>query len=214
MMKNQTLAALLLLVAMLVVACSETDETGQSNEYADWQPKNETYWNTLYSNAQQRVSAGDHSWRIIHTWSKNETASLKNTDYIVVKVISEGSGTETPFYTDSVRIHYTGRLIPSASYPQGYQFDTSLTGSYDSSIPYKAAAAGFVDGVTTAITNMHVGDRWEVYMPYQLGYGTTERSGIPAYSTLIFDITLAAVYHPGTLVPEWKAKEAFFSGDW
>ena len=213
-MKHFPLAALLLIFAALAAACSEKDDGSEVYEYTDWQQKNDTYWNTLYSNAQQRIAAGDNSWRIITTWSKNESVATKSTDHIVVHVLSEGDGSEQPFYTDTVRVHYTGRLIPSPSHPQGFQFDTSMSGSYDSSIPYKAAASSFVDGFTTAVTNMHVGDRWEIYIPYQLGYGTSDRSDIPGYSTLIFDVTLAAFFHPGSLVPEWRAPFAAITGEW
>ena len=45
-------------------------------------------------------------------------------------------------------------------------------------------------GFVTALLHMHSGDRWRVYIPYQLGYNTTEKTGIPAYSTLIFDLAL------------------------
>ena len=37
---------------------------------------------------------------------------------------------------------------------------------------------------------MHRGDYWRIYIPYQLGYGGTARSSIPAYSTLVFDLRL------------------------
>ncbi|MCI6472136.1 MAG: FKBP-type peptidyl-prolyl cis-trans isomerase, partial [Bacteroidales bacterium] len=63
---------------------------------------------------------------------------------------------------------------------------------------------GLVDGFTTALMNMHEGDRWTVYMPYQLGYGTSASSSIPAYSLLTFDITLVSFFRPGTGAPEIK----------
>jgi FKBP-type peptidyl-prolyl cis-trans isomerase FklB len=64
-----------------------------------------------------------------------------------------------------------------------------------------------VDGFSTALQNMHIGDRWLVYIPYTLGYGTTDSGTIPAYSTLVFDITLLAYYHPGATIPTWQAKK-------
>ena len=211
-MKHSIAALLLIFVAMpFLAACSEDDNTEQ--EYANWQQKNDSYWNELYSTTQQRVAAGDNSWRILRTWSKNDGASLKSTDYIIAHVEQEGQGTLSPLYTDTVRVHYAGRLIPSPSYAEGYQFDQSFTGTLDtrSAMPYKSAASSFVDGFATAVTNMHVGDRWTVYIPYALGYGATgSGTSIPAYSVLIFDISLAAFYHPGATVPDWNAKQAFW----
>ena len=40
---------------------------------------------------------------------------------------------------------------------------------------------------------MHIGDRWEVYIPAELGYGKFSQPGIPGGSTLIFDIELLAI---------------------
>ena len=37
---------------------------------------------------------------------------------------------------------------------------------------------------------MKVGDQWELYIPYQLGYGKDGYSDIPGYSTLIFNVNL------------------------
>jgi FKBP-type peptidyl-prolyl cis-trans isomerase FklB len=52
------------------------------------------------------------------------------------------------------------------------------------------AINGVVTGFGTALMRMHRGDRWRVYIPYQLAYGSSARSSIPAYSTLIFDLQL------------------------
>lgn len=40
---------------------------------------------------------------------------------------------------------------------------------------------------------MHVGDRWEIYVPAELGYGKYSQPGIPGGSTLVFDIELLAI---------------------
>ena len=58
------------------------------------------------------------------------------------------------------------------------------------------------DGLTTALMNMHIGDRWLVYVPYQLGYGVRTSNYVPAYSTLIFDISLNGYSRAGVKVEE------------
>ena len=79
-------------------------------------------------------------------------------------------------------------------------FDRSYSGEYNPQTiqPVKFAVNGVVDGFATALMHMSIGDRWEVYIPYQLGYGTQVQSSgsIPAYSTLIFDVGLAGFSHP------------------
>ena len=61
-----------------------------------------------------------------------------------------------------------------------------------------------VKGFGTAMQNMHVGDRWRVYIPAELAYGSTSTSAIPAHSTLIFELELLAYYRKGTGVPSWN----------
>ena len=44
---------------------------------------------------------------------------------------------------------------------------------------------------------MHKGDHWTIYIPYQLGYGSSKTGSVPAYSTLIFDLRLVGIAHVG-----------------
>jgi FKBP-type peptidyl-prolyl cis-trans isomerase FklB len=115
-------------------------------------------------------------------------------DYIVVEKIENGPQyeTESPFLTDSVAVHYVGRLLPSTSYKDGLVFDRSYVGSYDTSLasPTKFAVNRVIVGFTTALLQMHRGDHWKVYIPYQLGYKNSTSGSVPAYSTLIFDLRL------------------------
>ena len=53
-----------------------------------------------------------------------------------------------------------------------------------------------VDGFATALQHMRRGDHWMVYIPYQLGYGSQSQTGVPAYSTLIFDLRLVDFWSP------------------
>ena len=40
---------------------------------------------------------------------------------------------------------------------------------------------------------MHIGDKWEVYIPAEQAYGRFSQPGIPGGSTLIFEIELLGV---------------------
>ena len=184
----------------LTTSCSESDE--EKSEFDNWQERNETYFNEVYNRAKNSSSS---EWAVYTKWSLNDDVAANPKDHIVVQVLERGTGSGCPLYTDSVRIHYSGRLMPTASYAQGYEFDKSWTDSYNPAVskPLTSVVNGFVDGFSTAIMNMHIGDRWRVYIPYQLGYGTTASGSVPAYSTLIFDLTLVAYNHPGAGVPNW-----------
>ena len=51
------------------------------------------------------------------------------------------------------------------------------------------------EGYSTAIQQMVVGDRWEVYVPANLGFASSAIAsiGIPEHSTIIYDITLLEI---------------------
>jgi len=195
----------LFVAAFALASCSESDE---AEEYPDWQNTNETYFSKLYASAKAQADAGSSQWKVIRSFALNADVATDPDDYIVVEVLEEGEGSGCPLYTDSVRVHYLGRLLPSTSYSEGYVFDQSYYGEYNTATaaPATLAVSSVIDGFSTALQNMHIGDRWRVYIPYALGYGSTVNGAIPAYSTLIFDITLVAYYRAGVDVPDFKAK--------
>lgn len=199
----------------LFTSCTENDDTVE--EYANWQSKNETYWDNLYTTTQQKIKSGDTSWKIILNYTfqnqKQTTGSAltyRPENYIIAHVEQAGTGTTSPLYSDSVSMHYMGRLIPSTTYTSGLIFDKSWSSNqfnaatsrpvhsyigltYDA----KGKPTSLVDGFTTALMSMHRGDHWTVYIPYQLGYGEKSSGVVPAYSTLIFDLRLNDFSHPG-----------------
>lgn len=201
-MNNIIKNILLLLVGFVAVSCSETDES--SKEYADWQNRNEAYFNSVYQKAKAKIAGGDANWKIITSYTLEDKAGTVPTNNIVVEVLANGSGTVSPLSTDSVRVHYDGRLMPTDTYPQGYSFQCTWTGDYNTStmIPVKLQLGTLVDGFSTAVQEMHIGDRWRVYIPYNLGYGVSASGSIPGYSTLVFDLTLHSFSRPGKPMPE------------
>ncbi len=192
--------------ALCFAACSETDNTIE--EFPNWQSKNDTYWTNLYNATKAKVDAGDTSWRLILNYSKEKqttptTSSItyKPEDYIIVHIEDAGGGTGSPLFTDSVRVHYQGRLIPSTTYTNGLIFDTSWSDEKFNASTSRAAhllLSGTVDGFATALQKMTIGDHWTVYMPYKLAYDGSANGLVPAYSNLIFDLRLVEFGHPGT----------------
>ena len=195
----------LLVGGIAVTACSESDD--EVDEYPNWKSTNESYYNSLYATAKQRVASGATDWKVLKSWSLGSLETDKAEDHIVARVISEGEGTESPLFTDTVRVSYRGRLLPSTSYADGYVFDQTYYGDYNpaTAMPTKMAVSSLTTGFATALQYMHIGDRWEIYVPYQLAYGEQGSDPVPAYSTLIFDMALIEVHHPGKVVPPFRA---------
>ena len=188
----------LLSLAALVVLFASCEETKEESEFHNWKARNDHFIDSIANVAKKNA---DGNWTIFkaHILGDDFGMDKDNKYYIYVQKLIDGTGTEYPEYNDSVRVHYSGRLIPSDTYPAGYNFDKS----YNSSIPDLATDVptlfcpnSVVVGFATAVMNMVVGDRWRVYIPYYLGYGS-ESSAVPAYSTLIYDMQLAKIYKYG-----------------
>jgi FKBP-type peptidyl-prolyl cis-trans isomerase FklB len=99
------------------------------------------------------------------------------------EIITPGTGA-TPKATDQVTTNYRGTLI------DGTQFDSS----YDRNEPTTFPVNGVIKGWTEALQLMKEGAKWELYIPYNLAYGTRGAGkDIPPYATLIFEIELLKV---------------------
>ena len=185
----------------MVSSCSK--ETTDEEEFENWQAQNDAYINKL---------ASDSKYTKILTYTKDaSTTGNANTDYVYVEVLESGSGTETPLFTDTVRLAYRGNLIPSKSYSDGYVFDQTYSGDFDwdkaGTTDFSPCETGLRDGFATVLQHMHIGDRWRVHFSYELGYGTSDYNSIPAYSNLIFEIAVYDFWHPGETRPAFKSRQ-------
>ena len=190
-MKNiRIFLSLMLSVLFGLTACDESNEAG---EFDNWQQRNTQFIDSIAAVA--RANAYD-DWKVFLAQGLDTAKVWDNSYYVYCRVVEEGSGTAHPLFTDSVWVNYSGRLMPSETYKDGYIFDCSYSGELDPmfNVPVAMPLSGTVEGFRTAVQQMTDGDVWEVYIPYQLGYGATGSSGIPAYSTLIFDINLVSFH--------------------
>ena len=60
-------------------------------------------------------------------------------------------------------------------------------------LPALFMVGDLIMGWQIALTRMHEGDKWEVYIPAKWGYGALKMDDIPAHSTLIFDLELVKI---------------------
>lgn len=102
---------------------------------------------------------------------------------IYYKVLAEGKNDGVhPSPRSIVTVHYTGRTI------DGKQFDSSRGGA-----PLAVRLCGLIEGWIIAMQHMCVADKWEVYIPSEMGYGKFSQPDIPGGSTLIFEIELLGI---------------------
>ena len=138
-------------------------------------------------------------WRNANTSAYN--AITKNSEYralqtetgpsgVYYKVIKTGTGTEYPLQTSNIKALYKG------TYYDGTVFDS---GSGGNDIPMEFSLSSVVRGFSFALQNMVVGDKWEVWIPYYLGYGAGGlqdyyyQTVIKGYTTLVFEVELVSI---------------------
>ena len=99
------------------------------------------------------------------------------------KVLKEGNqSSEQPNIRSIITAHYTGKTI------NGKKFDSSRGRA-----PLACRLCDLINGWIIALQQMHIGDKWELYIPAEMGYGRFSQPGIPGGSTLIFEIELLGI---------------------
>ena len=99
------------------------------------------------------------------------------------KVLKQGRGA-SPTLTDSVRCHYRGTFM------DGTEFDSSYNRGQPAEVPVQRVIPGW----TEALQKMHVGDKWQLFVPPNLAYGVEPPSAdIEPNSLLVFEIELLGI---------------------
>lgn len=102
---------------------------------------------------------------------------------VYYKVLTAGPANgKHPTRQSIVTAHYTGWTI------NGKKFDSSRGG-----VPVAFRLSDLIEGWIIAMQQMCISDKWEVYIPAELGYGKFSQPGIPGGSTLIFEIELFGI---------------------
>ena len=191
---NWILSALLL-ASVVFPSCSEDD--GAIDPFADWETRNQVFIDSVAVVARNNPS----EWLTIHTYKflpgtgQGLEGDLQTdvNSYVYCKVLKKGEGA-TPLFNDTVSVNYRGKLIPLLN-GEEVVFDQSYQGDLKEEIAVPAIfnVNGVIEGWTTALQQMKEGDRWEVYIPSNLAYGSVHKPSIPGGSTLIFDMHLVEV---------------------
>lgn len=168
-------AAFLMMCISVFTGCNDNDEVKVDEV---WKARNEEAINLLRNNPE---------------YSALVAPSL--TDTIFYKVLESGTG-DRPLITAQVAVRYKGMLINGDVFDMTQGFDTPETDddllfvctllNTDSPIYYTV-----IEGWGIVLQHMRVGDRWEVHVPWSLGYGREGKgTAIPGCSTLIYEIQL------------------------
>ncbi|HLT28954.1 MAG TPA: FKBP-type peptidyl-prolyl cis-trans isomerase [Myxococcaceae bacterium] len=108
---------------------------------------------------------------------------------MVFQNLTEGSG-ESPTETSRVKVHYRGTLV------DGTEFDSSYSRGEPATFPLNGVIKCWTEGVQL----MKVGGKARLVCPPDLAYGPSARPGLPANSTLNFEVELLEIL-PAAAVP-------------
>ena len=99
------------------------------------------------------------------------------------EVLKKGEG-ESPSATDKVTVHYHGTLI------DGTVFDSSVERGEPATFPVNGVIKGWVE----ALQLMQVGDKWKLFIPSELAYGSRGAGQvIGPGATLVFEVELLSI---------------------
>lgn len=135
-------------------------------------------WEISKGNDNQQDSQTADIQKQLEDQMKQQEEKLQSTDIKVGKGAAAKKG-------DEVTVNYTGTLT------NGQKFDSS----YDRKQPFTfiIGEGEVIKGWDEGIPGMKVGGERKLVIPPSLGYGSQESSGIPANSTLVFEVTLVSI---------------------
>ncbi|GMB65129.1 peptidyl-prolyl cis-trans isomerase [Pectobacterium parmentieri] len=127
---------------------------------------------------QDAKDNADKGTKYLETFAK-EKGVKKTASGLLYQVEKEGSGS-APKDSDTVVVNYKGTLV------DGSEFDNS----YKRGEPLSFRLDGVIPGWTEGLKHVKKGGKIKLAIPPALAYGENGVPGIPANSTLVFDVEL------------------------
>lgn len=161
------LIALAAFAGLSLGSCLDSDSKTW-RDYTDWRDANDLW-------LHEQVVTGKYS-RIVPKWNENL--------YVLMDWQNDTSLTSdnlTPLFTSSVSVKYKGWLY------DGTPFDSSYAAT-DSVVTLEPS--GLIDGWIIALEQMRVGDKVELIIPYEAGYGNAFSGAVVPFSNLRFELEL------------------------
>jgi peptidylprolyl isomerase/FKBP-type peptidyl-prolyl cis-trans isomerase FklB len=169
-------------------SCDKDDEENNSEV---WKTANEQAFNAIKTNSEYK-----------------ELPSPGNEGSVYYKVLTEGTDTKPIYYTSMVSVYVKGYFVVGNDKLNIKKNDIFQRKEFNDGSPIyiSVSAPDYLPrGVSISLQKMKKGDKWEIWMPYQLGWGSTTGKvpfdlyntqvvvSIPAYSTVVYEIEVVNV---------------------
>lgn len=149
------------------------------------QQANQVIQTVLQGNQGKKLNAEKEKGKAFLAKNKTRPGVKTLPSGLQYEVLKSGDpASAVPTIQDTVVAHYAGTLI------DGKKFDNS----YDRGEPLTIPVGGVIKGWTEILQQMHIGDKYKVYIPSDLAYGDRGAGAdIPGGATLIFEMELIDV---------------------
>ena len=192
----------LILLALAFVSCEETKEEGR---YDNWRTRNEVFIDSL-ENVYETVPGRGGLNRFSMYVDPGTNIYYKEKEPVKTDKLNEDMIGRRPTSASTVTVYYKGTNILRERF-DGFSGNNPSLGESNANegetLPSSFALSGLITGWQEALQHMVVGDRWEVYIPWQYAYGSTGNSQgqveILGYSALIFDLQLLDTDYPAAV---------------
>lgn len=153
----------------------------------------------LQANSAQKTNGEKAKAEAFLATNKKREGVITLPSGLQYEVLKKGDATSTtPKAVDTVVVNYAGTLI------DGIEFDNSNKRGE----PLTIGLGNVIRGWTEILQLMHIGDKFKVYIPSELGYGERGAgAGIPGGAALIFDMELLGI-KPAVTTPVTAPKSA------
>ncbi len=173
-------AFLLAVTAMFCTAGFTSCLSDDDNDELTWRTQNDQYMTEMQALLDDNNNP--YFTKVVPDWNPNA--------YVLMHWHNDRNATRkniSPISTSYVDVKYHLRTI------DGLAKDSSYMRTSPADSIYRTQLNSNIEGWIIALPEMHVGDSVTMVIPYQFGYGSSQRGTIEAYSDLIFDVKLKGV---------------------
>lgn len=125
-------------------------------------------------------------------WIKTQEC-VQNAEGVYFRILSVSDQKQMPEASENISVHLDMRVASG---------DVAFS-TYEQNQPFFAPVSSLVQGLQRVLPSMRLGERWEVFVPAELGYGQSAQPVGPA-QWLIYDVSLVGLPDRGlqASVPE------------